>query len=55
LQELFTAPQWQLEAEDLLALDGGASAQLYVKSGPYEELIPGTSDVPVAIGFFTKR
>ncbi|MGH7928280.1 MAG: phosphodiester glycosidase family protein [Candidatus Binatia bacterium] len=54
LQELFTAPQWQLQAQDLLALDGGASAQLYIKSGKYEELIPGTSDVPVAIGFFTR-
>jgi uncharacterized protein YigE (DUF2233 family) len=54
LQELFTAPQWQLQAQDLLALDGGASAQLYIKSRKYEELIPGTADVPVAIGFFAK-
>jgi uncharacterized protein YigE (DUF2233 family) len=52
LQELFTAPQWQLQAQDLLALDGGASAQLYVKSGKYEEMIPGTAEVPVAIGLF---
>jgi uncharacterized protein YigE (DUF2233 family) len=52
LQELFTAPQWQLQARDLLALDGGASAQLYIKSGKHEELIPGTAEVPVAIGFF---
>jgi exopolysaccharide biosynthesis protein len=54
LQELFTAPQWQLQAQDLLALDGGASAQLYLKSGKYEEMIPGTAEVPVAIGFFAK-
>jgi exopolysaccharide biosynthesis protein len=54
LQELFTSPQWQLQAQDLLALDGGASAQLYIKSGKYEDLIPGTSEVPVAIGFFDK-
>jgi uncharacterized protein YigE (DUF2233 family) len=54
LQELFTAPQWQLQAQDLLALDGGASAQLYIKSGKYEDLIPGTADIPVVIGFFDK-
>jgi hypothetical protein len=54
LQELFTAPQWQLQAHDLLALDGGGSAQVYIKSGKYEELIPGTSEVPVAIGFFAR-
>jgi hypothetical protein len=54
LQELFTGPQWRLQAQDLLALDGGASAQLYIKSGKYEEMIPGTADVPVAIGFFIK-
>ncbi len=54
LQELFTAPQWQLQAQDLLALDGGASAQLYIKSGKHEEMIPGTAEVPVAIGFFDK-
>jgi hypothetical protein len=54
LQELFTAPQWQIQAHDLLALDGGASAQLYIKSGKYEELIPGTAEVPVAIGFFAR-
>jgi uncharacterized protein YigE (DUF2233 family) len=54
LKELFTAPQWQLQAQDLLALDGGASAQLYIKSGKHEEMIPGTAEVPVAIAFFFK-
>jgi uncharacterized protein YigE (DUF2233 family) len=54
LQELFTAPQWQLQAVDLLALDGGASAQLYIKSGKHEEMIPGTAEVPVVIGFFNR-
>ncbi len=54
LQELFTAPEWQLQAQDLLALDGGASAQLYIKSGKHEEMIPGTAEVPVAIGFFAQ-
>jgi uncharacterized protein YigE (DUF2233 family) len=52
LQELFTAPQWKLQARDLLALDGGASAQLYVKTGKHEELIPGTAEVPVVIALF---
>jgi uncharacterized protein YigE (DUF2233 family) len=54
LQELFTAPEWQLETQDLLALDGGASAQLYIKTGKHEDLIPGTAEVPVVIGFFDK-
>jgi uncharacterized protein YigE (DUF2233 family) len=54
LLELFSAPRWQLQAHDLLALDGGGSAQVYIKSGKYEELIAGTAEVPVAIGFFNK-
>jgi uncharacterized protein YigE (DUF2233 family) len=55
LQELCTNPRWQIETPDLLNLDGGGSAQLYVKAGKFEETIPGTSEVPVAIGFFTKN
>ena len=55
LQELFTRPNWKIEAIELLNLDGGGSAQLYVKTGKFEEWLPGTSEVPVAIGFFTKR
>jgi len=54
LQELFSAPQWQLQATDLLNLDGGGSAQLYVKTANFEEMIAGTAEVPVAIGFFKK-
>ncbi|MDH3444605.1 MAG: phosphodiester glycosidase family protein, partial [Deltaproteobacteria bacterium] len=54
LQELFTAPKWKLQTHDLLALDGGGSAQVYIKTANHEDLIPGTSDVPVAIGFFAK-
>jgi uncharacterized protein YigE (DUF2233 family) len=54
LQELFAQPKWRLEAIELLNLDGGGSAQLYVKSGKFEEWLPGTSEVPVAIGFFSK-
>jgi uncharacterized protein YigE (DUF2233 family) len=55
LLELFTAPQWQLQAHDLLALDGGGSAQLYIKKNVKdEEFIAGTAEVPVAIGFFPK-
>jgi exopolysaccharide biosynthesis protein len=54
LQELFSAPQWQLQAQDLLNLDGGGSAQLYFKTGTVEEMVAGTSEIPVAIGFFSK-
>jgi uncharacterized protein YigE (DUF2233 family) len=55
LQELFTDTRWQVNAVDLLNLDGGGSAQLYVKAGRFEDEVAGTSEVPVAIGFFTKR
>jgi len=54
LQELFSNPKWQLDTPELLNLDGGGSAQLYFKSGRLEESVPGTSEVPVAIGFFAK-
>jgi len=54
LQELFAATQWQLETSDLLNLDGGGSAQLYVKAGKFEEWLAGATEVPVAIGFFSK-
>jgi uncharacterized protein YigE (DUF2233 family) len=54
LQELFGNPKWQLEAPELLNLDGGGSAQLYVKSGKFEDWLPGTTEVPVSVGFFIK-
>ena len=54
LQEMFSAPRWQVQTPDLLNLDGGGSAQLYVKAGKFEEFAAGTVEVPVAIGFFTK-
>ncbi|MGZ8531573.1 MAG: phosphodiester glycosidase family protein [Candidatus Binatia bacterium] len=54
LQELFANAKWQLDTPELLNLDGGGSAQLYFKSGRLEESVPGTSEVPVAIGFFVK-
>jgi exopolysaccharide biosynthesis protein len=54
LQKLFADSRWQIDAVELLNLDGGGSAQLYVKSGKFEEWVPGTSEVPVAIGFFNK-
>jgi uncharacterized protein YigE (DUF2233 family) len=54
LQELFSQPRWQLNTVELLNLDGGGSAQLYLKSGKIEDWLPGTSEVPVAIGFFNK-
>ena len=54
LQKLFVDSRWHVDAIELLNLDGGGSAQLYVKSGKFEEWLPGTSEVPVAIGFFSK-
>ena len=54
LQELFSNPKWRLETPDLLNLDGGGSAQLYLKAGKFQEWIAGTVEVPVAIGFFAK-
>jgi Phosphodiester glycosidase len=54
LQEIFSATPWQIQVMDLLNLDGGGSAQLYVKAGKFEELVAGTADVPVAIGFFNR-
>jgi uncharacterized protein YigE (DUF2233 family) len=54
LQEFFLSSNWQVNATDLLNLDGGGSAQLYVRVNQFEEYVPGTTDVPVAIGFFQK-
>jgi hypothetical protein len=54
LQEIFSAAAWQIQLTDLLNLDGGGSAQLYVKAGNFVELVAGTSEVPVAIGFFNR-
>ena len=55
LQELFANPKWQLDALDLLNLDGGSSAQLYVKAGRFEESVLGLAEVPVAVGFFAVK
>jgi exopolysaccharide biosynthesis protein len=54
MQEIFSATPWQIQVTDLLNLDGGGSAQLYVKAGQFEELVAGTAEVPVAIGFFAR-
>lgn len=54
LQKLFVDSRWHIDAVELLNLDGGGSAQLYVKSRNFEDWLPGTSEVPVAIGFFSK-
>ena len=54
VQEFFGSGQWQVQTVDLLNLDGGGSAQLYVKGVQLEEHVPGTTEVPVAIGFFQK-
>jgi exopolysaccharide biosynthesis protein len=55
LQELFSSAEWGVQARDLLNLDGGGSAQLYIKTKKMEEFVPGTAEVPVAIGFFSKQ
>jgi exopolysaccharide biosynthesis protein len=54
LQKLFVDSRWHIDAVELLNLDGGGSAQLYLKSGKFEDWLPGTSEVPVAIAFFSK-
>ena len=54
LQEIFGAGQWHAQTTDLLNLDGGGSAQLYVKGMQLEEHVPGTTEVPVVIGFFLR-
>lgn len=54
LQKIFVDSRWHIDTVELLNLDGGGSAQLYVKSGKFEDWLPGTSEVPVAIGFFSK-
>ncbi|HLN85631.1 MAG TPA: phosphodiester glycosidase family protein, partial [Candidatus Limnocylindrales bacterium] len=54
LQDLFANPKAQLDTPDLVNLDGGGSAQLYLKAGKFEEWVAGTTEVPVAIGFFAK-
>lgn len=54
MQEFFSFPKWQINITDLLNLDGGGSAQLYIRASQFEEHVAGTTDVPVAIGFFQK-
>jgi exopolysaccharide biosynthesis protein len=54
LQEIFSDAAWQIRLTDLLNLDGGGSAQIYIKAGKFEDMVAGTSEVPVAIGFFRR-
>ncbi|MGH7828598.1 MAG: phosphodiester glycosidase family protein [Candidatus Binatia bacterium] len=54
VQEFFGSEQWQAQTTDLLNLDGGGSAQLYVKGIQMEEHVPGSTYVPVALAFFSK-
>ncbi len=54
LQEIFSDATWQIRATDLLNLDGGGSAQIYVKADKFVDMVAGTSEVPVAIGFFRR-
>ncbi|MGH7769063.1 MAG: phosphodiester glycosidase family protein [Candidatus Binatia bacterium] len=55
LQEFFGAAEWQVQTSDLLNLDGGGSTQLHVKGAQFEEYVPGTVEVPVAIGLFAAK
>lgn len=54
VQEFFGSDRWQAGLKDLLNLDGGGSAQLYVKGITIEEHIPGGTEVPVMLGFFAR-
>jgi hypothetical protein len=54
LQELFGAPEWRIQTSDLMNLDGGGSTQLHVKTSQFDEYVPGTAEIPLAIGFFPK-
>ena len=54
LQEIFSDAAWQIRLTDLLNLDGGGSAQIYIKTAKFEDMVAGTSEVPVAIGFFKR-
>ncbi|MBI4527899.1 MAG: phosphodiester glycosidase family protein [Deltaproteobacteria bacterium] len=54
LQEFFSAPEWPVRLIDLLNLDGGGSAQLYVRGAQLEDHVLGTTEVPVAVGFFPR-
>jgi len=55
LQEFFGAAEWQVQTSDLLNLDGGGSTQLHVRGTQFEEYVPGTVEVPVAIGLFPAK
>ncbi|MBI2999899.1 MAG: phosphodiester glycosidase family protein [Deltaproteobacteria bacterium] len=55
LQEIFASDALQVRATDLLNLDGGGSAQLYVKILQLEQYVAGTAEVPVAVGFFIRQ
>jgi hypothetical protein len=54
VQEFFSSEQWQVYTPDLVNLDGGGSAQLYARGIQIEEHVPGSTHVPVALGFFPK-
>lgn len=51
-QEFFGSGEWSIQLKDLLNLDGGGSAQLYLKGVPLEDHVQGATGVPVAVGFF---
>ncbi|HXG49800.1 MAG TPA: phosphodiester glycosidase family protein [candidate division Zixibacteria bacterium] len=55
LQEIFSEKRWELKTIDLLNLDGGGSAQLYLKARGLESFVRGVAEIPVAIGFFARN
>jgi exopolysaccharide biosynthesis protein len=54
IQEFFGSERWQAQTSDLLNLDGGGSAQLFVKGIRMEEHVTGSTFVPVALAFFAR-
>ena len=55
LQELFRNGKWQVNAVDLLNLDGGGSAQLYVKAGKFENGCQAPRRCRSPSAFFPRR
>lgn len=41
-----------LQIRDALYLDGGGSAQIYVKAKGFQDFLQGFDTVPVGLGFF---
>lgn len=50
LRRVLKAPS--LKVRDALCLDGGGSAQLYVRTRTFQDFVQGFEQVPVGLGFF---